>query len=311
MTFTHADEKVIQRIKDGAHKVYPEQIYVEPAIVPGAFVTFFCGMFLAMSIMFPDSPDFFLFDWALFGTITGIIILIPGIFVWYYLRSVYSYLGLWRDKVALSITALELTNLCSKDAKVIISPLYPHEYESLSLFVSIGPSTLLKKMEEVQWDPELLARMVRQKESFTNSINALVGAISLQGGLICLGLTALLSLLQGTLQTSFLLLSLFLLFFAVALLLQARHKLRAIDDEETKMSDPSTLPDKAQTLSTACSIEEILSLVRMGYTHPMRVLVVETFSDLEYTGRVYYTGDGLELQEAYLLPAVSTSRGDL
>jgi hypothetical protein len=69
LTLTKADAKTIQKIKEGAHKAYPEQVYVDPAVVLGIFVTFLSGMFLIISVLFSGSSTPFLFELAVLGTI--------------------------------------------------------------------------------------------------------------------------------------------------------------------------------------------------------------------------------------------------
>ena len=95
MSLTKADEKVIKRIREGEHKTYPEDRYVDPAIMPGALVTFLSLTFLLFSFIFPDGYPIPV-EFALIGTLIGICILIPGLIVWYYFRTAYSYLGLRR-----------------------------------------------------------------------------------------------------------------------------------------------------------------------------------------------------------------------
>ena len=307
MTLTKADEKVIQKIKEGDRKVYPEQIYVDPAIAPGAFITLLSLMFLMVSVVFTATPGPVPFELALLCTIIGIIALVPGIIVWYYFRTMYSYLDMKRFQVALSITALELSNLGHKKVQAIISPTYPQEYEFLSLFLAIGPSNLLKRMKDVQWDSESLDSMVKQQEKFTYAMTGFVGALALFGGLVAIGSTALLSLMSGTVELFLLALSLFILFFGVVAIFRARRKLGALEKEEPKLNDSDAIPGIAESLSEKCSVEDVLSLIRIGYTHPIRILVVGTYSALEYTGREYYTGDGLAFREAFLLPSTANT----
>lgn len=307
MSLTSADKKVIKRIKEGERKAYPEQILVDPSLMPGFLCTFLPAIFLLFSVIFPETGGPLPFDLALLGTLIGICILIPGIIVWLYFRNVYSYLGLKRFQIALSITALELSNLGHQNVQPVINPIFPSEYEFLTLFTSIGPSNLLKRMEGIQWDSETIAKMVRQQEKFTTSIMVFVSVLALGGGLIAFPAILVLSIISGTVNLFMLLLAILLVLFGVVMLLNSRRKLGILKDEKPETVDSENLSHLVELTSAKCSVEDVLSLIRLGYTHPIRLLVVETYRALEYTGRVYYTGDDIELREAYLLPASGIS----
>lgn len=304
MSLSTADEKVIKRIKDCEYKAYPEQRYVDPAIVPGGFVTFLSFIFLMISFIFPGNhpvPT----EYSLLGTLVGICLLIPGIIVWLYFRQTYSFVGLRRFQVSLSITALELANHGIDNVKPIISPKCPEEFQYLPLFVALGPGTLLSRLQGLDWAPETLARMKRQSEKYTASITAFAGALALLGGLITLPLFVLLSLFSASGGPFFPLLGLFLLLLGVGILLNSRRKLRNLEKQESELTD-SNAPHIASQLSSERSVKDVLALIKLGYAHPIRVLVLDTYSDLEYTGRTYLTGDELEIREALLQPRADT-----
>jgi hypothetical protein len=304
MSLTSADEKVIKRIKEGEHKAYPEDRYVDPAIIPGGVVTFLSLTFLLFSFIFPDGGSI-PFEFAMIGTLIGISLLIPGITVWYYFRTVYSYLGLRRFQVALSITALELSNHEYRNVESIISPHYPSEYEYLTLFTSIGPGTLLKRMGGVHWDSETLTKMIRQAERFTVSMTGLSGGLAFLGSLILLPVYFLLFLMSGTHNIFLISLGVLLFIMGTLMILHTRRKIRVLNEVEPLSSESVDVAQIADISSPKCSVEDVLSLIRLGYSHPIRLLMLETYRALEYTGKVYHTGDGIELREAYLLPAFS------
>jgi len=303
VSLTSADEKVIQRIKEGAHKAYPEDRYVDPALIPGGVVTFLSLTFLLFHFIFADGFPI-PFELALSGTLIGICLLIPGLIVWYYFRTVYSYLGLRRFQVALSITALELSNHGHKDVQPLIDSIYPAEYEYLRIFTAIGPSTLLKRMEGIHWDSETLARMTRQTETYAASLIGFVGALALIGGLIFLPVYFLMFLMLRIQNMFLLFLDFLLLIFGIVILLHTRRKLRALKDTMPKESAPTDIPRLVDITSSECSVDDVLSLISLGYSHPLRILVLGAYNTLEYTGRVYHTGNGIELREAFLLPTI-------
>ena len=303
MSLSNADEKVIKKIKEGARKVYPEQVYVEPALIPGFFITFICGIFLLLHLMTPEIDGPLPFDIALLGTSIGICTLVPGIIVWLHLKNAYSFLGFRRFQVALSITALELSNLGHKKVEAIISPTYPAEYQYLPLFMVTGPGNLLSRMEGVQWDSETIEAMLRQSKRFSVSMSGLVGGLSLIVSLIMFPVFFFIFPLVGFAALFIHILWLFLFTMGVVLVPYARHKLHALEEEESTAGAPSDQSSLPETLSAKCSVEDALSIIRQGYPHPIRMLVVGLYSVLEYTERSYYTGDGIELQEAYLMPA--------
>jgi hypothetical protein len=305
LSLSGADEKTIRRIKDGARKAYPEQLYVDPALIPGLMITFLCGIFLILSLMIPGDSGLVPFEIALFGTLIGIFVLVPGIAVWLYYRNTYSLFGLRRFQVALSITALELANLGHKSVQPIISPIYPEEYRYLPLFTAIGPGNLLKRMKEMQWDSETLVRLTRQSETYNYSMLAFVGVLSLIGGLIGVPAILFLSLISGAWNLIFLIFVLMVLVLGVGLLLYSRHRLRTLNETEPAMSSLDDDAQGAQFSSSQCDVEDVLSIVVQSYSHPIRLLVVNSYTTLEYTGRVYHTGEGIEVREAYLLSGVT------
>lgn len=303
MSLTSADEKVIHRIKEGEHKAYPEDRYVDPAIMPGAIVFFLSLIFVLFSFIFPsDTPLFF--EPALIGTIIGMCLLVPGIAVWYHFRTVYSYLGLRRFQLALSITALDLMNHGHKDVKPLIDPIYPSEYQYLTLFTSMGPGNLLKRIQGVHWDSETLSRMTRQAETFSASLIGLSGALAILGGLILLPAYILLFLMSGSHNMFLLVLGVMIFILGGAMLFHARRKIRSIKDATPSEIDSIDIPQLSSFSPSECSVDDVLSLIRLAYSHPLRILVVGKYNALEYTGRVYHTGSGIELLETYLLPTI-------
>lgn len=301
--------KVIKKIKEGAHKVYSEQVYVDAALMPGILITFLSGMFLIISIVFSGTSGSFPLDIALIGTLIGIIVLTPGIIVWLYHRNTYSFLGFRRFQVALSITALELSNLGHQRIQPIISPSYPAEYEYLPLFIAVGPGNLLKRMKGVLRSPATLDAMLRQSERFAISLSGVAGVMSLLGSLLVLLVNGLTFVMNGSWNLFLLLLGLFMLILGIALVLHTRYRLGALRESEPSTDASDDISQFAETSSTKASVEDALSFIHQRYAHPIRLLVVETYSALEYTGRVYYTGDGIELREAYLLPTKERIEG--
>ena len=303
MSLTSADEKVIRRIQEGAYKAYPEDRYTDPAIVPGGVVTFLSFTFLLFHFVFAEGFPIPL-EFALIGTLIGICLLIPGIIVWYYFRTVYSYLGLRRFQVALSITALELSNHGHKDVQPLLDSSYPAEYQLLRLFVSVGPGVLLKRMEGVNWDSEALAAMIKQSETYTASLTGLSGALALLGGLFTIPTYLLLFFISGVHIPFLLFLGLLLIILGGAMLFHTRRKVKSLRNTESQEIDSADVPQLTETISSKCSVNDVLSLIKHSYSHPLRILVLAVYANLEYTGRFYHTGNGIELREAYLLPTI-------
>jgi LPXTG-motif cell wall-anchored protein len=303
MSLTSEDEKVIRRIKEGAYKAYPEDRYVDPAIAPGGVVTFLFFTFLLFHFVFAGGFPIPL-EFAMIGTLIGFCLLIPGIVVWYYFRTVYSYLGLRRFQVALSITALDLSNSGHNTVQPLIDPSYPAEYQLLTLFMSVGPGNLLKRMGGVNWDSEALAAMIKQSETYTASLTGLSGALALLGGLITIPTYLLLFIISGAQNPFLLFLGLLLLILGGAMLFHTRRKVKSLRNIESQENDSADVPQLADTVSSECSVDDVLSLIKHSYSHPLRILVFGVYGNLEYTGRFYHTGNGIELREAYLLPAI-------
>ncbi|MEM2143512.1 MAG: hypothetical protein QXS20_05835 [Candidatus Thorarchaeota archaeon] len=47
---------------------------------------------------------------------------------------------------------------------------------------------------------------------------------------------------------------------------------------------------------------DLISLLRPSSSRPIRLLVIDTYDGLEYTGRTHITDGGVELREAILVP---------
>ncbi|MFX1482531.1 MAG: hypothetical protein ACFFCP_05000 [Promethearchaeota archaeon] len=292
---TTEDEKVIQRIRAGERSVYPEQRFVLCWFMPGLIVAFISITLLLLSIVYPDS-EIFPFEAAQLGTIVGICILIPGVILWSYYRTTYSFVGLGRIQLSLSITSLELTNHGYDNVQRIISPKFPNEYKLLPIFTSIGPGILLERLQGIDWDPATLARMDRQKRRYAASAMAAVGGLAITGGLLMLPVFSVISLLNGPLLPIIFLLELFLLTVGFSLLLRARRRLHALEKEALDTAESAAFSRVPSEMSSKCSVEDVIFLIRVEYTHPIRVLLLETYEGVEYTELTYRTGDRIELR---------------
>ena len=304
---TIADEKVLRRIRDGAHRAYPERSYADPVWATGCAVTGIFGMLLvfpAFGIFTGMMPP----EISLPGTLLGVCVFLAGVLISLYYRRAYSYLGLGRYQVALSITALDLSSHGHKRVQPIISPSYPEEYQYLVLFGQTGPANLLKRMKDIRWDAETLAKMSKQRERYIASMYAIVGTLSLIAGLVAVPAIVILSVFSGIGSPFLPLLVLFILLSGAVMILHARHRLRLIERQEAVSMDTAQLSELAGGLSSKCRVEDVLTLIRSAYPHPIRVLVLGTYPELEYTGRTYYTGEGIELHEAVILPKTGVRR---
>jgi hypothetical protein len=301
VALTDADEKVIRRIREGAYRAYPEQRYVDPAIVPGCVIIgAFGGAAVILQILsLPSVP------WGLLlaGTLAGICLLIPGFLVWLHYRNAYSYLGLKRYQVALSITALDLSNHGYREVQSIVGSGHPEEYQYLGLFSAAGPWALLHRLQGANLDAETLARMRRQNETYFASNLGFVGCLGLLGGLTAFSTFALLYLRTGIGGVPLLMLGFSILLMSTAVLIYARLKLRHLGKQEPASIDTTELSPLTGEAYPKCRVENVISLLRPAYPHPIRLLVLEEYQGLEYTGRKYHTGDDIELREAILLPS--------
>ncbi|NHJ15086.1 MAG: hypothetical protein EAX95_15495 [Candidatus Thorarchaeota archaeon] len=329
MPLSGADETVIQRIREGALKAYPEQRYVDPALAPGAMMTLLFAVFLLLSIIGPGFGPMS-FEISLLGTLIGVCVLIAGIAVWRHFRSNYAYLGMWRFQLALSITALELANHGHKQVKPIISPSYPEEYLYLPNFVAFGPGNLLKRLQGVDIDSKTLTMAASQADRVIASLFGTLGALTLLGGIFTLLAFAVISVISDSMNLFLLLLGLMLLFLSLASLLYAWLKARALERQELNVHGSrglSRLADDAQRTTVDASgvtgpaytdfsrmfdytltkvrVSDVLSFLRSQFPHPIRLLVLDTYKELEYTGRTYLTGNEIELREAILLPGTA------
>jgi len=301
VTLTGADEKVVRRIREGAYRVYPEQRHVDASLMPGCLVTGLFGLFLILPIIVPTS-GMMAFEVALIGVLVGLCILLPGIIIWNYYRTTYSYMGLKRFQIALSITALELQNKGHERVQPIISPSYPEEYQYLPLFTSIGPYAMLKRVQNADRNPVTLQEAKNQSERAVASFSAIAGAMAILGGLISLPLSLLIWSLAGNTSPFFFLLAIGLLVLGLGMLLSARRKIKALESQELESGVEDSPSYRFGEVWSERRVEDILSLLRAEYTHPIRILVEGAYEEFEYTGRTYYTGDGIELREAIFMP---------
>jgi hypothetical protein len=277
---------------------------VDPALLPGLVITFLSASLVIVPIVVPGSEGFPSFELGLLGVLVGLCVLAPGIFVWSYHRHLYRYAGLWRFQVALSVTALELSNLGYNRVQSIVDTDCPMEYRLLTLFTGIGPGNLLRRMEGMHWDSEALDGMVRQSERAIQSMLGIVGALAFLGGLMGIPAVGLLWMISGGINVYLVAMVLFLNLLGLVLLVVARRKLRGLKEGAHGAGGDARMTEPNGYVSGECSVEDVLSVIRHGFPHPIRLLVVENYGMLEYTGRVYRTGDGIELREAYMAPSM-------
>ncbi len=318
-----SEERTIQRIRTGAHRIYNEQYAI------GAFSVF--GFIAVVSLLVvADSllPYFLIYGYlpqlwqdpivglmSLIGVCTLILSIIPYLCFWK-IKKTYAYLGLSRSQLALAITSIDLFSHGHKCIAPVRNATYPHEYERLPSSMLVEAGRFLKRLKMSGLDVMMSGQDVDTERLTTwligvgdlsrYSINSvpvfIVGMFFTFLGLLGLGLFSFLA-------SPGLILSVVLLIAGITLLLVFKHMAKSLRGLRTEFTDSTSLSGMDMDGAVRTDfVEKLLALLRSSYDHPLRILVLERhYVDLEYTGRTCCTRDCktreiIELREAILLP---------
>ncbi len=308
-----SEGETIQKIRTGTHRIYYEQD-VLVAIVAVFVLMPVISTVIILSPLYGASLQL----QSLIGVmIIDVCAVIPCIIVYFLkIKKPYAYLGLNRPQLVQSITTIDLLSHGHKCIQRVQGPTCPHEYENLQFFMHLGAGELLKRLKRrgldlmsgQDVDTEKLTTTIIRNTEQTKYAFYFVGVFLLMfSAILLLGISFLYRLLGRVFLPDLFLISLVvLLIIGIAALSVCRHKLKTLKELEPESTDPiSTL--ELDEAAHSNLVENLLALLRSSYHHPLRILVLETYGNLEYTGRTYYTvncetEDIIELHEAILLP---------
>lgn len=295
MYLSSSDERTIRKIREGVSNIYPES-RVEWCFLPGCLLSLLPALFLLLEFDEPSLHEPYWVEEASSVMLFGLCLLGLATVVWLGFRRKYYYLGFRRSAIAQGITAVDLLNHGHSPDVTILDPIHPAEYGMgfVSMFAALGLGRLLHRMGLIEWEVDALREIPRYTTKYSCTLILFVVGFGVAWLSLVVRLRMFLTAAAFLIGILMIMLGLLLVFSRLS---RERRIRQAYSGMRVDLSDLLGVE-----LGRVGRVEDMIAQIRSSYSHPIRVLVTDTYDGLEYTGRTYLNIDSVELREAILIP---------
>ncbi len=285
-----------KRVEKGSREAYAENQATYCYMGGGGIMLMF-----ALITLFAFSSFAFLGGMVYFSIILAVIgapVFLYGLIQYLRLRPSTKFYGINRKQLTGLLSILDL------DIAGIDDVGYIHDRSAPSEYQAIGMSLLFRKMfirsamvrfpNHIPWRREDLdaIRETRSGHPKLETI-ALVGSLLVAGILYVFLMPLNVSYMPYFFKLIFVALALFMALTAVWSIVTYYREKQAL----------SSIEQTGESTSNIDTMKAILDLLRSEFHEPLRLLLVGNYSQVEYTGKSFFTTNGVELREAVLVPS--------